>query len=185
MKIKQFVVAALVGMSVTNVAHAQSWSTEEVDGTVYATGYGSGGTTLTLHCGASHQNPAEAHFRVLMPWRSSFEGKLQRGDEKFNAQLAIDGSAQSIRMEWGSMEEAGVEFYVTALAADAGDLTMLVAELQNGSTATFSIPSLGVTSTVPLRGSRNALSGIYMGCGMLPTGTGVWTEDEYDLNGTD
>lgn len=185
MKIKMLAAAALVGMSIAGAANAQSWTTEDVGGTLYATGHGGGRTTLELHCGASHQNPEEAHFRVRMPWRSSFEGKLERGDEKFNAQLAIDGSSYPIRMEWGSMEEAGVEFYVTALAADADDLTMLVAELQNGSTATFSIPSLGVTSTVPLKGSRAALNGIYMGCGMRPTGTGVWTEDEYDLNGTD
>ncbi|MEN5364741.1 hypothetical protein [Brevundimonas intermedia] len=185
MKIKQFVAATLVGMSIAGAANAQSWSQEKVDGTLYATGRGSGGTTLELHCGASHQNPEEAHFRVRMPWRSSFEGKLERGDEKFNAQLAIDGSIQPIRMEWGSMEEAGVEFYVTAMAEDAGDLTMLVAELQNGSTATFNIPALGVSSTVPLTGSRDALNGIYMGCGMHPTGTGVWTDDEYELNGTD
>ena len=192
MKIKPFVVATLVGMAVANVAHAQSWERREADEynpfpVVEAAASNDG--YFSFYC---HGQPEEAvaAFSVSFPAdkvREDFEdGNVVR------AFIDVDGERTEWRLDFIVIGDGDVVGFTSKgdprLDVEVGSEPQvnLAYALQSGQQATLTIPMLNITSRLGLGGSMDALESVYLGCGMVrPTGTGVWTEDEYDLNGTD
>jgi len=182
MKIKQFVVATLVGMSVAGGAQAQSWERWEEGG---AQGRAEG-ASLTFGCDAD--DPTSASLKAVVAFDLGNEAAMfsMSMARPYAATFVVDGSPMPIGMRFIGDGEEGIALQALEPFSDGGmKLVELTTALQNGNRLVLQIPALGVSVPFSLVGSRDALNSVYLGCGMWPTGTGVWTNDEYDLSGTD
>lgn len=181
MKIKMFAAAAL-GLSIAGAANAQSWERWDEGGAQAR----AEGASLTFGCGAD--DPTSASLKAVVAFDLGNESAMfaMSMDRPYEATFVVDGSPTPIRMMFIGDGEEGIALQAIEPVSDDGmKLVDLTTELRNGNRLVLQIPALGVSVPFSLNGSRNALNGVYLGCGMWPTGTGVWTEDEYDLNGTD
>lgn len=174
MKIKQFIAVTLVGLSVAQAAHAQTWQREDYGGSYepLTTGVASRGVKVEFGCGRA---PTEAFVRVYVPWQSRFGRLAEEGF--FDVAFVVDGepiplSLQFTRTETEAVFATSVEMDEQGFA-ESDHLNNLVYALQSGRSASISAPALGVESALPLNGSMSALRGIYVGCGMHLSGTGV------------
>jgi len=178
MKIKKFVAATLVGLSIAGSAHAQSWERLEYDDNYpSAIASGSNDASFSFHCRDNVREQDVAEFWVMFPAekvREDFaDGNVVR------AFIDIDGERTEWRLDFMVVGDGDVVGFTSTgdprLHVDVGSEAQvnLVYALQNGRKATLSIPLLDLSTTLELNGSMDALVGIYLGCGMRMTGTGV------------
>lgn len=177
MKVSLLAVATLVGLSAAHVAHAQSWERWDEGG---AQAWAEN-ASLTFGCDAEDNSAASLRAVVGYDQGNSSMSAMSPGRE-YAVSFVVDGRSSPIKMKFEAEGEEGIALSVVEPFAEGGmKLVDLTTELANGNRLTFQIPALGVSIPFSLTGSREALNGVYLGCGMWPTGTGVWTEDEYDL----
>lgn len=178
MTISQFVATTLVGISIAGAAQAQSWERLEDDGNYPAAmATGSNDASFSFHCRDNVREQDVAEFWVMFPAekvREDFEdGNVVR------AFIDVDGERTEWRLDFMVVGDGDIVGFTSTgdsrLDADVGSEAQvnLVYALQNGQQARLDIPLLDLSSTLGLAGSMDALAGIYLGCGMRMTGTGV------------
>jgi hypothetical protein len=171
MKIKQFVAATLVGLSITGAANAQTWSKQS--------GWAESGEawgqnddgTLVFGCGSGEP---VAQLMVTLDQHSRFT--RLRGGEAYELVFEIDGQPISVPMKYDPSESAN--FLLRIKADESGfaedeTLNNLVYALQDGSRLKLIMGAYTLTE-MSLAGSSEVLRGIYLGCGMRLTGTSPW-----------
>lgn len=178
MTIKYFAAVALLGMTVSGAAHAQSWERWD-EGVAQAS---QEGAALTFGCDSGDGSAASLRAVVGFDRGDRAAMASMAPGRQYSAVFVVDGHSSPVRMEFITDGEEGIVLAaVEPFSEDGMKLVDLAVELMNGNRLVFQIPTLGVSVPFRLSGSRDALNGVYLGCGMWPTGTGVMME--LDENG--
>lgn len=168
MRIRLLATAAILGASLTGAANAQTWTRQELNAEAWGQNEDS---TLMFGC---VRGIMAASLMVTLPLDSRF--RSLRSGSTYEVTFEVDGILKPVRMDYEPSESANFIRQINADQesgwAEEDTLNDLVYSLQDGSQLTVRLGETTLT-TMSLAGSSDALRGIYIGCGMRMSGTGV------------